>query len=337
MGWGFTCENLAREVARLCFGFRTSGTASLSATAALCSCAKAAVYLKSICRASAIYLSLPVHNHMMRSCQWRKIMPWEMHAKAEQLYLHVHWSPTELTAALSILCAAEDLLEMLAKAAATVGGGPLTPSSAQLCPPGMPGGPLSCSPQCHCLSRAYALALLARAATMSGEMVSHPWLSSAMSSRASAGASWAPSCSDRCSSALSVACSSWPHTAAPCAVCSPGSSHKICTWVTLLRINFSAVTRPYPLWQWGYLVRVNGFVGLNMSHAHAHVHVHVTSVTRMLRQLCHTPHHDFNHDAEGRSVSALHQIAELLQEELDKSLCCAISQSPSALALNNTI
>ncbi len=243
-------------------------------------------------------------------------MPWEMHDKAEQLYLHVQRSSTELTATLRILCSEEDHLDMFAKAATTLGGGSLTSSSPQLWHPGLLGAPLGCSPQCHSLSRAYALALLARAATLLGETVSHPWLSSAVSSRSSAGASWAPSCSECCSSALSVACSSWPHTAAPCAVCSPGSSHKICTWVTLLRINFSAVTRPYPLWQWGYLVRVNGFVGLNMSHAHAHVHVHVTSVTRMLRQLCHTPHHDSNHDAEGRSVSALHQIAELYRKIL---------------------
>ena len=182
----------------------------------------------------------------------------------------------------------------------------LTPSSPQLCPPDLLGAPLGRSPQCHCfstritfltLSRTYALALLARAATMQGEMVSHPWLSSAVSSRASAGASWAPSCSERCSSALSVACNSWPHTAAPCAVCSPGSSHKICTWVTLLSINYSAVTRPSPIWQWEYLVRLHKFVELNVSHVHAHGHV----MTRMRRQLCHTPHHD----AQGKSICAL--------------------------------
>ena len=46
---------------------------------------------------------------------------WEMQDKFEQPYLHVRWSLTELSATHWILCAAEDLLEMLAKAAATLG------------------------------------------------------------------------------------------------------------------------------------------------------------------------------------------------------------------------
>ena len=44
-----TWESLAKEAARFCLGSWTSGTASASATAALCSCAKAAVYLGGTC------------------------------------------------------------------------------------------------------------------------------------------------------------------------------------------------------------------------------------------------------------------------------------------------
>lgn len=80
-------------------------------------------------------------------------MPWEMHDKAEQLYLHVQRSSTELTATLRILCSEEDHLDMFAKAATTLGGGSLTSSSPQLWHPGLLGAPLGCSPQCHSLSR----------------------------------------------------------------------------------------------------------------------------------------------------------------------------------------